>query len=268
MEVQEFFARLEQSIARYDLLRHPFYEAWSRGDLTLKDLQQYALDYYHHVESFPRCLAQFARRLEKSELREAVLKNLRDEMGGDTRRSHADLWLDFVEGIGAGPFPVGYEPTSGVRDLILFFKQAGKEGTPEQVLAVFYSYESQVSRVCREKWRGSPISTEPPIIPVAISSSTPRQTCFTRGSGEFSWRSVSDRIQREWRRLSRLGKLQRAIFGRRSTVSKMRVLRGCRRFTNPRLASGSPAQLDRFAPQYDRGQAEEKGSQQRRGSSR
>jgi len=154
MEVQEFFARLEQSIARYDLLRHPFYEAWSRGDLTLKDLQQYALDYYHHVESFPRCLAQFARRLEKSELREAVLKNLRDEMGGDTRRSHADLWLDFVEGIGAGPFPVGYEPTSGVRDLILFFKQAGKEGTPEQVLAVFYSYESQVSRVSREKWRG------------------------------------------------------------------------------------------------------------------
>ena len=91
MEVQEFFARLEQSIARYDLLRHPFYEAWSRGDLTLKDLQQYALDYYHHVESFPRCLAQFARRLEKSELREAVLRNLSDEMGGDTRRSHADL---------------------------------------------------------------------------------------------------------------------------------------------------------------------------------
>jgi pyrroloquinoline-quinone synthase len=98
MEVQEFFDRLQQSIAQYDLLRHPFYEAWTRGSLTLQDLQEYAIDYYHQVESFPRCLAVFASRLAKSDLREAVLKNLGDEIGSGGRRSHADYWLDFAEG--------------------------------------------------------------------------------------------------------------------------------------------------------------------------
>jgi pyrroloquinoline quinone (PQQ) biosynthesis protein C len=34
METQELFDRLEQSIARYDLLRHPFYQTWGQGELT------------------------------------------------------------------------------------------------------------------------------------------------------------------------------------------------------------------------------------------
>jgi pyrroloquinoline-quinone synthase len=154
MEIQEFFERLAQSIAQYDLLRHPFYQAWTRGSLTREDLQEYAKDYYHHVESFPHCLTQFASRLAKSELREAVLKNLADEIGAGGRRSHADYWLDFAEGIGAGRSVVGHEPTPQMKNLMLFFKRAATEGTLEAALAVFYAYESQVPRVSREKWRG------------------------------------------------------------------------------------------------------------------
>jgi pyrroloquinoline-quinone synthase len=106
------------------------------------------------VESFPHCLAQFARRLQKSELREAVLANLDDEAGGETGRSHAEFWLDFAEGIGAGRRLLDYEPTSQMKGLIFFFRKVASEGTPEQALAAFYAYESQVPRVSREKWRG------------------------------------------------------------------------------------------------------------------
>jgi len=154
MQIQEFFDRLEKSIARYDLLRHPFYQAWSRGELTREDLQEYAKQYYHHVESFPRCLAQFARRLEHSELREEVLANLSDEVGSARRPSHAELWLDFAEGIGAGRRLADHEPASQIKDLVYFYRKVAKEDTPEQTLAAFYAYESQVPRVSREKWRG------------------------------------------------------------------------------------------------------------------
>jgi pyrroloquinoline-quinone synthase len=154
MEVQEFFDQLEQSIAHYDLLRHPFYQAWSRGELTGEDLQEYAKDYYHHVESFPRCLAQFSRRLEQSELRQVVLANLHDELGGNTQRSHAEFWLDFAEGIGAGRSLLDHDPPSQIRVLISFFKKVAKEGALEEALAAFYAYESQVPRISREKWRG------------------------------------------------------------------------------------------------------------------
>ena len=154
MQINAFFGQLEQSIARYDLLRHPFYQAWSRGELTREDLQQYAKDYYCHVESFPRCLAAFARRLPKSELREAVLAVLSDEVGTERQRSHADLWLDFAEGIGAGRSLLDHEPTSQIKDLVSFFKKVAEDGTPEEAVAAFYIYESQTPRVSREKLLG------------------------------------------------------------------------------------------------------------------
>src|SRR5882672_6329442 len=154
MEVQEFFDRLQQSMAKYDLLRHPFYEAWTRGSLTLQDLQEYAKDYYHQVASFPHCLTVFASRLAKGDLREAVLKNLGDEIGSGGRRSHADYWLDFAEGIGVERSLVCSEACPQTRNLISYFKRTAAEETLEAVLTVFYAYESQVPRVSREKWRG------------------------------------------------------------------------------------------------------------------
>ena len=53
MNTTQFFEQLEASIARYDLLCHPFYRAWAAGELTRDDLREYARHYYHHVEAFP-----------------------------------------------------------------------------------------------------------------------------------------------------------------------------------------------------------------------
>jgi len=40
MNSAEFFLHLEASIAKYDLLCHPFYKAWSAGELTRDDLRE------------------------------------------------------------------------------------------------------------------------------------------------------------------------------------------------------------------------------------
>lgn len=154
MVTDEFFGRLDDCIARYDLLQHPFYQAWSQGVLTREDLQDYARDYYHQVESFPRALASYARRLPLSELRQAVLDNLHDELGRRNRPSHADLWRDFGEGVGMGQFLIRENPSPEIKHLIDFFVELAREGTPEQALAAFYAYESQVPRISKEKARG------------------------------------------------------------------------------------------------------------------
>jgi pyrroloquinoline quinone (PQQ) biosynthesis protein C len=99
MELQAFLSALEERIAGYDLLCHPYYKAWTAGQLTREDLREYASDYYHHVASFPAYLSALHSRLEDGELRRAVLRNLCDEeIEG---RPHSELWLDFAEGIGA-----------------------------------------------------------------------------------------------------------------------------------------------------------------------
>lgn len=158
METKEFLSLLEERIHQHDLLCHPFYKAWSAGELTEEDLRAYAEDYYPHVEAFPGYLAQLGVRLEEGELRRAVLANMTDEKGGEDsfgepERSHAELWLDFVEGVGGSRVPKR-RPVGEVRKLISWFQKVASEGTVEEALAAFYAYESQVPRIAQEKNRG------------------------------------------------------------------------------------------------------------------
>jgi len=158
MTTEMFLSRLDDCIRKYDLLCHPFYKAWSAGELTREDLREYAENYYHHVEAFPTYLAELGVRLEEGEVRRAVLANMTDEKGGEDlfgnpQSSHAELWLDFVEGMGGSRKPKR-QPFVEVRQLISHFHRVAGEGTQEEALAAFYAYESQVPRVAQEKDRG------------------------------------------------------------------------------------------------------------------
>jgi pyrroloquinoline-quinone synthase len=163
MNTTQFFEQLEASIARYDLLCHPFYRAWAAGELTRDDLREYARHYYHHVEAFPCYLAELALRLDEGELRRAVLANMCDEKGaaggsgkdsGPHSGPHSELWLDFAEGMGARRDMRWHLPVAEVRELVRYFHRVASEGTPEEALAAFYVYESQVPRVAKEKEHG------------------------------------------------------------------------------------------------------------------
>jgi pyrroloquinoline-quinone synthase len=157
MTTAEFSAELDARIAKFDLLCHPFYQAWSEGQLTRDDLREYALDYYEHVRAFPTYLAELALRLEEGHTRRAVLANMSEEMGKEkghrSAPSHADLWMDFADGMGATKVfarPVLKE----VKELVRHFNDLASEGSVEEALAAFYAYESQVPRIATEKERG------------------------------------------------------------------------------------------------------------------
>jgi pyrroloquinoline-quinone synthase len=159
MTCSQFAEELQHRIARYDLLCHPFYQAWSAGQLTRDDLREYAADYYHHVAAFPNYLAEFFARTSDPELRRAVLSNLCDEEGTDyaesSGRTHAELWLDFAEGMGGDREQVRrHTGVAGITELTDFFHEVAADGTPVAALAAFYAYESQVPRVAEAKAQG------------------------------------------------------------------------------------------------------------------
>ena len=153
MESQAFLNALEERIARFDLLCHPYYKAWTAGELTREDLREYAADYYHHVAAFPAYLSALHSRLEDGQQRRAVLRNLcGEEIEG---RPHSELWLDFAEGMGADRREVRErQPLAEVRDVISGFQRVAREGATAEALAAFYAYESQVPRVAKEKADG------------------------------------------------------------------------------------------------------------------
>src|SRR5579864_294494 len=47
-----------------------------------------------------------------------------------------------------------HEPVKEVKQLTDFFHRVSQQGTPEEALAAFYAYESQVPRVAQQKARG------------------------------------------------------------------------------------------------------------------
>ena len=156
MTTAEFAAELDARIAKYDLLCHPFYQAWSEGKLTREDLREYALDYHEHVRAFPSYLAELAMRLDEGETRRAVLANMTDELGrgkgADAGTAHAELWMDFAEGMGA--HENCHQPMNEIKELVSHFNDVASQGSTEEALAAFYAYESQVPRIAAEKERG------------------------------------------------------------------------------------------------------------------
>jgi pyrroloquinoline-quinone synthase len=146
-------ARLDDAIRPYDLLTHPFYQAWSKGELPRANLQRYAGQYYHHVLAFPTYVsAVHSRSGEDLVSRRALLENLIEEERGE--HNHAALWLQFAAGIGAPANDVAAgAPEASTRALIDTFRSLCREELPAGAAAL-YAYESQVPRVASAKIEG------------------------------------------------------------------------------------------------------------------
>jgi len=157
MDLQTFRDALEQRIGKYDLLCHPFYQAWTAGELTTEDLRVYAGQYYRQVSAFPTYLSALHARMEDGEARRTVLRNLADEegIGAFEGRPHSEIWLDFAEGMGADRDEArSAEPLPEVREMVETFRRIARESDAESAMSAFYAYESQVPRVAETKESG------------------------------------------------------------------------------------------------------------------
>lgn len=152
--MSSFFTALDARIAPYNLLEHPFYRAWSSGQLTREELREYASEYWHHVSAFPTYLSALHSRLEDGPLRRTVLENLADEEGIPGGRPHSELWMDFATGMGAEASHVhSRELQPQTTALMEHFRQA-MQMTPAAALASLYAYESRVPAIARTKAQG------------------------------------------------------------------------------------------------------------------
>jgi pyrroloquinoline-quinone synthase len=149
-----FFTALEARLERYDLLKHPYYQAWSAGELTHDDLREYAAEYWHHVSAFPAYLSALHSRLPDGKLRRVVLENLADEEGLEDGRAHSDLWMDFARGMGAQEPEVRARELAPETQALLRHFRAAMTESPAAALAALYAYESRVPAIAKTKAEG------------------------------------------------------------------------------------------------------------------
>ena len=143
---------LNQELDKIHLLKHPFYQAWSEGKLSVEVLGEYAKQYYNQVKNFPRYISKIHSECDDITSRQVLLGNLIEEEKGD--ENHPELWLRFAEGLGVKRSDVeNAELKQETRNLVDgFFKLA--DASYAKGLGALYSYERQVPEVAKSKIEG------------------------------------------------------------------------------------------------------------------
>ncbi|MCH8927909.1 MAG: CADD family putative folate metabolism protein [Candidatus Marinimicrobia bacterium] len=97
MNDTKLLADIDQEIMERDLLKHPFYQAWSEGALSIESLRGYAIQYYQFVNMFPRLLSAVHSNCEDLVTRQSILENLAEEENFE--KPHPVLWLNFAKAL-------------------------------------------------------------------------------------------------------------------------------------------------------------------------
>ena len=146
-------AQLDASIRSRHLLKHPFYQAWSHGELPSRPLQEYAGQYYHFESNFPRYVAGVYAKETDPARRRILLENLVDEEGRSP--THPELWSQFATAIGApDPAREPHRASPGTKGLLAHLRAVRPRRLPRGGLGALYAYESIFPEVAHEKARG------------------------------------------------------------------------------------------------------------------
>lgn len=137
----KFFERIERARERWNVLEHPFYQRWSRGELSRDELAFYAGEYREAVVALAQAARATAEASEPS-VRAELERHAAEE------EAHVDLWDDFARALEA---PVGAEPRAETRECARAWTAAGDalEG-----LVTLYTVESGQPAISQTKLEG------------------------------------------------------------------------------------------------------------------
>ncbi len=145
-----FSKKLDEKLDQFHLLKHPFYVAWSNGELNREILKDYAEQYYHHVCAFPRYISATHSICPDLNQRQILLSNLIEEESFD--HDHPSLWAQFAHALDSKK-PEESKPEQFTQDMIDNFFEKARSSYAEG-LASLYTYERQVPEVAEVKIDG------------------------------------------------------------------------------------------------------------------
>jgi pyrroloquinoline-quinone synthase len=137
--------RLDSILEKWDLLQHPFYQAWSAGTLPVEALKVYASEYGAFINS----LADGWTTLNDAET-------------AHEEEEHAELWEEFASALET---KISTPEISQTTDLVNTAKELFS--TPAATLGAMYAFEAQQPATAKSKLDGLkthyslPVEVEP-----------------------------------------------------------------------------------------------------------
>ena len=124
--------KLDAVLEKWNLLQHPFYQAWSAGTLPVDALHVYAREYGDFIATLPR-----------------AWETLNDAETAEEEREHAELWTDFTAALGGFTSPASLPQTLNLvrASDALFASRASS-------LGALYAFEAQQPATAKSKLDG------------------------------------------------------------------------------------------------------------------
>ena len=123
---------LDSEISNYNLLNHPFYQAWSAGELPIDALKCYAREYGAFISTLPK-----------------GWETLNDLETAEEETEHIDMWADFAEGLNTR---VSDARVPQVNTLLETADKLFSDG--ETALGALYAFEAQQPETAKSKLAG------------------------------------------------------------------------------------------------------------------
>ena len=123
---------LDSKISNYNLLHHPFYQAWSAGELPVDALKCYAREYGAFIATLPK-----------------GWETLNDAETVEEETEHIEMWADFADGLNT---EVSDAQIPQVRTLLETADKLFSD--PTTSLGALYAFEAQQPETAKSKLTG------------------------------------------------------------------------------------------------------------------
>jgi pyrroloquinoline-quinone synthase len=138
MENYDLVGRIDSEIEKRSLLKHPFYQMWSEGKLTVDHLQGYSKEYFQLVKAVPTLVQNIASAGELSSKMPEIKENLEEES------QHIEPWKRFAVTTGVAP-----------SELLNYAGAAKTNAAVAKMMSLTsLSFEAELPRISRNKIDG------------------------------------------------------------------------------------------------------------------
>ena len=123
---------LDSKISKYNLLNHPFYQAWSAGKLPVDALKSYAREYGAFISTLPK-----------------GWETLNDAETAEEETEHIEMWEDFADGLDT---EISDAQIPQVKSLLNTAETLFSNS--ETALGALYAFEAQQPETAKSKLAG------------------------------------------------------------------------------------------------------------------
>ncbi len=138
--------RIDEMIEERSLLKHPFYQMWSDGKLTLDSLSGYSKEYFQLVKTVPSFMTPIIEKAPNSVISE-LIDNQQEES------IHIQSWIKFAGELGVSEYElIHYEGLEKTRKSVLELSKL--MNTYEGGACAMYAFEKEIPKISQTKLDG------------------------------------------------------------------------------------------------------------------